>query len=119
MRTTKLLALVLLAAACQQAPGKSRFSPEPGDSPVAAQGASGDLESRVKRLEAEAAKNADALAFLNQVYGQQKAQQQAQQEEEERRTAAPDAVFAVGIEGNAYDGPAGAPVTLVEAWDFA
>lgn len=119
MRTTKLLALVLLAAACQKDTGTSRFAADPEAAPLAHAGGGGDLETRVARLEAEAAKNKEALEFLNQVYGQQQAQMKAQKEEEERRTAAPDAVFAVSIDGNAYDGPVGAPVTIVEAWDFA
>ncbi|MEZ4363322.1 MAG: hypothetical protein R3B48_24310 [Kofleriaceae bacterium] len=113
MRTTKLLAFVLLAAAaCQQeGPPKFQFSKDV-EAPAAA---SGDLATRVAALEAEAAKNKEALEFLNQVFAQQK----KASDEEERRTAAPDAVFAIGITGNAVDGPATAAVTLVEAWDFA
>ncbi|HRC56369.1 MAG: thioredoxin domain-containing protein [Myxococcales bacterium] len=72
------------------------------------------LESRVKRLEDESAKNAEAMAFLNQVWGQQK----AQQEQEQAQTPAPDAVFAIDITGDPVDGPASAPVTLVKAYDF-
>jgi hypothetical protein len=80
----------------------------------------GNLEARVKKLEETNAKYAEALDFLQKVYGQQKAQQ-AQQEREE---PAPDAVFAVdvkpSIEANLVEGPAtGANVTIVEAWDFA
>ena len=80
---------------------------------------SGPLEERVARLEDTLAKNAEALDFLNKVYAQQKAQQQAQQQSE----PAPDAVFAVDISQNVkaglVEGPAGATVTIVEAWDFA
>ena len=81
---------------------------------------SGSLEDRVARLEDTLSRNAEALDFLNKVYAQQKAQQQAQQREE----AAPDAMFAVdvtpNIKGGLVEGPAtGAPVTIVEAWDFA
>jgi hypothetical protein len=120
MRTTKLLALVFLLAACQQDQGASKFQ-APGGASKGGTAAppSGDLESRVRRLEEEATKNSEALAFLNKVYAQQKQQEQAQRAEEERSTPAPDAVFAVGIDGNSFDGPAGAPITLVEAWDFA
>ncbi|HEY5945190.1 MAG TPA: hypothetical protein VIV40_06855 [Kofleriaceae bacterium] len=80
----------------------------------------GNLEARVKKLEETNAKYAEALDFLQKVYGQQK-QQQAQQEREE---PAPDAVFAVdvkpSIDANLVEGPAtGAQVTIVEAWDFA
>ncbi len=81
---------------------------------------SGNLEARVKKLEETNAKYAEALEFLQKVYGQQKAQQQAQQRDEPD----PEAVFAVdvkpNIEGGLVEGPAtGAPVTIVEAWDFA
>ena len=83
-------------------------------------GGGGSLEARVKKLEETNAKYAEALDFLQKVYGQQKQQQQAQEREE----PAPDAVFAVdvksSIEANLVEGPAtGANVTIVEAWDFA
>ena len=80
----------------------------------------GNLEARVKKLEEQNAKYAEALDFLQKVYGQQKQQQQTQEREE----PAPDAVFAVdiksSIEAGLVEGPAaGAPITIVEAWDFA
>ncbi len=80
----------------------------------------GNLEARVKKLEEQNAKYAEALDFLQNIYNQQKAAQQAQQREEPD----PDAVFAVdvkpNIEAGLVEGPAtGAPVTIVEAWDFA
>lgn len=80
----------------------------------------GNLEARVKKLEEQNAKYAEALDFLQKVYNQQKAQQQAQEENEPD----PNAVFAVditqNIKGGLVEGPAtGAPVTIVEAWDFA
>ena len=83
-------------------------------------GGGGNLEARVKKLEETNAKYAEALEFLQKVYGQQKQQQQAQEDSE----PAPDAVFAVdvkpSIEANLVEGPAtGAQVTIVEAWDFA
>ena len=107
MPTMKSLACVLFAAAlvagCQ---GESKSS--------------GDLEARVKKLEETQAKYAEALAFLQKVYDQQKQAQQQQQREEPD----PNAVFAVditpNIKGGLVEGPAtGAPVTIVEAWDFA
>jgi hypothetical protein len=60
----------------------------------------------------------DALAWLDKIYAQQVAQQ--------NRMAAdqpdPDAVFAVdvaaAIKAGQVEGPLGAPVTIVEAWDF-
>jgi outer membrane murein-binding lipoprotein Lpp len=83
-------------------------------------GGGGNLEARVKKLEETNAKYAEALEFLQKVYGQQKQQQVAQEESE----PAPDAVFAVdvksSIEAGLVEGPAtGAQVTIVEAWDFA
>lgn len=80
---------------------------------------SGSVEERLRRLEDAAAKNAEALDFLNKVYAQQKAQM-AQQEREE---PAPDAVFAVNIADDIklgkVEGPATAPVTIIKAFDFA
>jgi outer membrane murein-binding lipoprotein Lpp len=80
----------------------------------------GDLEARVKKLEEQNAKYAEALDFLQKVYNQQKQQQQQQAREEPD----PKAMFAVdvsqNIAGGLVEGPAtGAPVTIVEAWDFA
>ena len=80
----------------------------------------GDLEARVKKLEESNKKYADALDFLQKVYDQQK-QQQVQQQREEPD---PNAMFAVdvsaNISGGLVEGPAtGAPITIVEAWDFA
>jgi hypothetical protein len=83
-------------------------------------GGGGDLEARVKKLEEQNAKYAEAMDFLQKVYQQQKQQQAAQQRDEH----APDAVFAVDISQNIaaghVEGPAtGAQVTIVEAFDFA
>ncbi len=80
----------------------------------------GNLEARVKKLEETNAKYAEALDFLQKVYGQQKQQQQAQEENEPD----PNAMFAVdikpNIEAGLVEGPAaGATVTIGEAWDFA
>jgi outer membrane murein-binding lipoprotein Lpp len=82
-------------------------------------GGGGSLEARVKKLEDQNAKYAEALEFLQKVYGQQKAQQEAQEREE----PAEDATFAVDIApdlaGGQVEGPATACITIVEAWDFA
>jgi outer membrane murein-binding lipoprotein Lpp len=83
-------------------------------------GGGGNLEARVKKLEEANAKYAEALDFLQKVYAQQKQQQQQQ----ERDEPDPAAMFAVDIQQNLavgmVEGPAtGAPVTIVEAWDFA
>jgi hypothetical protein len=80
---------------------------------------SGTLEERVARLEENFSKYGEALDFLQKVYGQQKAQQAAA----ERDEPAPDAVFAIetasSVKAGLIEGPAQAPVTIVEAWDFA
>jgi outer membrane murein-binding lipoprotein Lpp len=109
----KSLATVLFASAllfgCQN---ESKLGSSSG-------GGGGDLEARVKKLEAANAKYADALEFLLKVYNQNKQQQEAQEREE----PAPDAVFAVEIapdvQGGQVEGVSTACVTVVEAWDFA
>ena len=111
MRPVKTVLLTLLSSsllfACQN------------DSKMDSSGG-GNLEARVKKLEEQNAKYAEALDFLQKVYGQQKAQQQAQEESEPD----PNAMFAVDIAQNVktgfVDGPSsGAPVTIVAAEDFA
>ncbi len=81
--------------------------------------AGSDVESRLKRLEAIEAKYREPLEFLGKVYSQQK--EQAEQKEHDE--PAPDAVFAVDItpdlKAGQVEGPANAPVTIVEAFDFA
>jgi len=92
---------------------------KPGAAPSAAADHSGDVEARLRRLEDNFAKYAEALDFLGKVYAQQKAQQQQQEAQEPD----PTAVFAVNIADNLklgmVEGPSGAAVTIVEAWDFA
>lgn len=73
------------------------------------------LEARIAKLEAEAGKMDDVAEFVRPIM----AQQQAQQDAERRKAPAEDVRFAVSIEGNQFEGPAGAPVTIVEAFDFA
>jgi hypothetical protein len=113
MKLLASVAAVLLAAtACEKQPSKldtvEKELPAAGPS-------SGTLEQRVARLE----RYAEALDFLQKVYDQQK----QQQEQAENREPAPDAMFAVDISQNVQlgmiEGPAMAPVTIVEAWDFA
>ncbi len=120
----KLLAYSLIAAlaasvsACEDTrEPKFQFDPAKTRAEAAASGGaeSGDLAARVKKLEEENAKNAEAMAFLNQVFGQQKAQREAQ----EAQQPAPDAMFAIDVANDPFDGPANAPVTLVKAYDFA
>ncbi len=76
------------------------------------------LESRVKQLEEANAKNAEALEFLRKVYDQQK----AQADDMKLREPDPKAIYAVAIGediANAQvQGPIGAPVTIVWAFDL-
>lgn len=101
-----------VGAGCEKQGAASRFGGN-AEMPEASSGG-GSLESRVAKLEADAAKNKEALEFLNQVYGQQK----AQREQQEASMPAPDAMFAIDISGNPFDGPADAPITIVKAYDF-
>lgn len=117
MKFVASLAAVLLAATgCEKNPSKLDAVAEKMPSTSSAGAApAGSLEERVARLE----KYADALEFLQKVYDQQKQQMEAQ----EQREPAPDAQFAVDIAQNVklgmIEGPAVAPITIVEAWDFA
>ena len=91
-----------------------------GAGPVSAEADhTGDVETRLRRLEDNYAKYAEALDFLGKVYAQQKQQAAAQEAQEPD----PTAVFAVNIADNVamgmVEGPVGAPITIVEAWDFA
>jgi protein-disulfide isomerase len=118
MRAMKTLSTVFLACSLLTALGCQNDSKLDKGGTVSTSGG-GDLESRIKKLEADQAKHAEALDFLDKVYSQQK--QQADQQE--REEAAPDAVFAVDIASDLaagqVEGPANAPVTIVEAFDFA
>ena len=119
--------LLVVATACQEAPSKldGVRSATPEAQPGAATPAlpalpsNASLEDRVARLEGQLKKYAEPLEFLNKVY----AQQQQQQKQQEREEPAPDAVFAVDIANDVkagqVEGPSGATITIVEAWDFA
>lgn len=126
------LALLAAFAACEQS--RSRLDTVTSNGKVAEHAAdptgaappggmkmdrSGSVEDQLKRLQDGYDRNAEALEFLNKVYAQQKQQQQAQLRDE----AADDAMFAVNvaeaIKAGQVDGPAGAPVTVVKAFDFA
>lgn len=108
------IAAVLLAtlASCDRQPSKlDKLAPsEPGVSTMP----SGDLDSRVRRLEEMLAKREEALAFLDQAYDQV---------QEQNNKPTPDQVYAPDIAPNLAIGMTeGAPnalVTIVEAWDFA
>ena len=130
LKTSAVLLLALaVTAGCETAPSRldtvanapAVTKPTaPGAAPVTAQADhSGDVETRLRRLEDNYAKYAEALDFLGKVYAQQKAQQHQQEAEEPD----PTAVFAVGIDNDVamgeVDGPASATVTIVKAFDFA
>lgn len=82
-----------------------------GPKPVA----SAETEARLKKLEDYLAKNRDAIEFLAKVYAQQ-----AHAEDDE---PADDVVFGVAIADDVragqVEGPAGAAVTIIKAFDFA
>jgi hypothetical protein len=97
-----LLFIVSALAGCQRADGDSQAKLK-------------ELTDRVAKLE-EAQKGFSEIdSFVRPIMSQQKAQQ-AQQEASEPD---PDARFAVDITGNDAHGPASAPVTIIEAFDFA
>jgi protein-disulfide isomerase len=129
-----VLAAVFMAplGGCQHQPARLETTPAkpsaapvtpPGSGAASPAGAAGDhggsVEERLARLEDAYARDAEALAFLNKVY----AQQQEQQEQQDHESPAQDAMFAVDIADNLtagqVDGSPGAPVTIVEAFDFA
>src|ERR1041385_8416199 len=96
-----------------------------GDRPGASRPAdhSGSPEERLARLEDNYAKYADTLEWVNNIHEQQKQQAKAQAEQRQREEPDPDATFAVAVAPDVklgqVEGPAGALVTIVEAWDFA
>ena len=87
--------------------------------PTASSAELASLQARVAKLEAANARYAEPLEMLKKVYDEQKAQAEAEEENE----PAPDAVFAVDIApdiaAGQVQGPADAPVTIVDAFDFA
>jgi protein-disulfide isomerase len=110
MKSVFAAALLASLVACEK--------PSKIEGPLSAQNR-GSLEERVKRLEDQLARREEALAFLEKAYAAQK--QQADLEEE--REHATDAIFGIDIQQNVaaglVEGPATAPVTIVEAFDFA
>lgn len=130
-----LASLVFLAAAGCENTNKSKldsvtYTPptvtptsQPGNQPHQAekpgQPHTGSIEERVAALEARLDRSAEALNFLDMAYQQQK---QAE-EQKQRDEPAPDAIFAVDVTNNiklgTFEGPVDAPVTIVDAFDFA
>jgi len=132
MKIITSLALLAALAACEQ--GHSRLdkvtgkaaAPQAGATPSAPEAQAGmkidrtgSVEQQLAKLQDAYDRNAEAMGFLNQVYGQQK----AQRAQAERDEAAEDAVFAVNVSGDIalgqVDGPASAQVTIIKAFDFA
>jgi hypothetical protein len=108
------LASVLFASAAVLAAGCQNESKEGG----AGGSTSGSLEARVKKLEDQNAKYAEALEFLQEAYQQQK-QAQTQKLREEADPAATFAIdIAQDVKGGQVEGPNNACVTVIEAWDF-
>jgi hypothetical protein len=103
--------LVTTASACEKQPSKldKLQNAEPGVSLP-----TGDLESRVRRLEEMMAKREEAFAFLDQAF---------EQVQEQNTKPQPDQIYAVDIAQNLangmVEGSPSAPVTIIEAWDFA
>ena len=118
-RLAAIAALLMASSACQSKPSKLDGLEGSASSNVNIPPPTGDINSRVERLEKIYAKNAEALDFLGKVYAQQK----AQQDQQENSEPAPDAVFAVDIapdvKAGQVEGSSSALVTIVEAWDFA
>ena len=115
MKPTMMVMCVAAAlAGCQPPAAATTPQAKPAPATVA-----GSVEDRLARLEAAYAKNAEALEFLAKVYAQQKQAQDAQEREE----PAEDAMFAVDIaedlKAGQVDGPPGAAVTVIKAFDFA
>jgi protein-disulfide isomerase len=101
-----LVAGLLSASACYK------------QAPPPASAASGNLEERLRRVEATLARSSEALEFLQKVYEQQKQQADAESD----REPAPDAVFGVAIDQNVQAGLVDGPpafVTVIKAFDFA
>jgi len=73
------------------------------------------LTERVAKLEAEQEQIKEVADFVRPIMEQQKQAEQQQAASEPD----PNARFAVAIEGDAFDGPADAPVTVIKAFDFA
>jgi hypothetical protein len=108
------IAAALLASTlgCEKAP--SKLDKIASNTPIGGP-ASGDLETRVARLEKKLAKvDAEALEFLAGAYEQVQEQQMKPQ---------PGTIYGVDIQPNVQlgqvEGSPEALVTVVEAWDFA
>jgi len=117
LKISVAMCVAALIGACQSQAAGSGTTPVAASAPSAT--VASTVEERLARLEAAYAKNAEALEFLAKVYAQQKQQQEAEAREE----PAEDAMFAVDIaddvQAGQVDGPPGAPVTIIKAFDFA
>lgn len=103
------LPLLLLSIPAVALAGSCKKSEPSGGDDVRA------LAERVAKLEESQKRFAEVESFLRPIMAQQKA-------EADRRAASepdPETRFAVDVSGNEFDGPAGAAVTIIEAFDFA
>jgi hypothetical protein len=117
MKLAWFAAALLATLGCEKAP--SRLDKVASSASGGGEAASGDLESRVARLEKKLSKvDQGALDLLAGVY-----QQQQQQREEQENQPKPGVVYGVDIQPNLQlgqvEGSPEALVTIVEAWDFA
>ena len=104
MKTNRIYLIALLAAAAPGACQKSGNDPQVKE-----------LSARVAKLEEQNKQFAEIDKFIRPIMKQQ-------QEQADRQAANepdPNTVFAVPVDGDASNGPAGAAVTIIEAFDFA
>jgi hypothetical protein len=114
MKLAWIAAALLATLGCEKAPSKLDKIATSA-TPESTAGASGDLESRVARLEKKLAKvDREALEFLSSVYEQRLEQETRPQ---------PGVVYGVDIQPDVQlgqvEGSPEALVTIVEAWDYA
>ena len=122
-----LVAVLAMTGACggsnATGPGASNSVPPlPPDSSAtcvetcaASEARIAELTERLERLEAAQKRFSEIDGFVRPIMVQQR--EQADQRDAYEHD--PDARFAVDITGNQFEGPAGAAVTIVEAFDFA
>jgi protein-disulfide isomerase len=112
----RMVLFLLVAVGCAS---RQTSSSTPSTALAANSALPSELDARVRKLEADNARYAAALQFVQRVYEQQAAAQDSQRD----RTPASGAVFAVpvadAVAAGQVAGPANAPVTIVKAFDFA
>ena len=114
MKLAWIAAALLTTLGCEKVPSKLD-KVTAGATPEAAGPASGDLETRVARLEKKLSKvDGEALEFLAMAYESRMEQETKPQ---------PGKIYGVDIAQNLQlgqvEGASDALVTIIEAWDFA